>query len=473
MRGKPTEEEKEQYLQRMIALEKRVVLPARIAVIFACIVLLWPVLVTKTSGRELTLLKWSAVGYVGIGLAYVGYWIYLFRFAGKVRNHGVTKAFVFGSALTDNIFLGLLVNAAMIGEPAQYYFLGRGPEASLFWACCALVVRNTFLFSELLLQTSLSGLYIIGYTGALLLNIGAFQGRALAEGEGRLLIFRVLVLALLSVCGSALYSLGQRRRRELDEAHERTIRSQRLDMAGMLAAQVAHELKNPLSIMNNAAFLLRKSKKGLEPGLTEQVEIIEEEISRADQIITELLDYARLAEGKIEAVLVNDSIDESISALKHEFEGRRITIERKYALDLPFLFIDPGQLRQVFNNILLNAGEAISDGGRIEVSTRYADDAFIEVSIADTGKGMTPDVLARIFTPFYSTKEKGTGMGLSIVQNVMRAYSGNIVAQSEVGKGTTFQLRFPTRMAKRMMEEKSGTRTRELEMGDVVKETSR
>ena len=223
-------------------------------------------------------------------------------------------------------------------------------------------------------------------------------------------------------------------------------------MAGMLAAQVAHELKNPLSIMTNAAFLLRRSKDRLDPRLRDQVQIIEQEIERSDLIIREFLDYAKLAEGKIEPVMVNDCIDESLASLRNELESRTIHVDRQYALDLPFLFIDSTQLRQVFANIILNACEAMEHGGTLTIRTSYSPDGFIQVAIADTGKGMTKELLSNIFRPFYTTKDKGTGMGLSIVQNLLRAYNGEITAQSEPGKGTEFLLRFPTRMAARLKE---------------------
>ncbi len=447
MRRKPTHEERKQYLHRITSLEKHIVLPARIALLVSCVVLLWPVIVA----REMPILravKWSTAAYGALTLAY---WIYLFRIASRVRSPALTMGFVFASALSDYVFFGVLLSAAMSGAFAEP--LGTGPEASLFWVYCALVVRNTLLFPTPTLQTATSSLYVVGYVAALRLNLGE-----LSESESRELVFRVVVLMLVTICSSAIYSLTQRRRRELDDAHERAIRSQRLDMAGILAAQVAHELKNPLSIMTNAAYLLRKAKDGLDPKMTRQVQIIEEEINRADQIIRELLDYSKLAEGRIEAVLVNDSIGESLDSLKHEIASRRIDVEKNYSLDLPFLFIDPGQLRQVFHNLLLNACEAVESSGRISVTTSYSADGVIQVSIADTGKGMDAEVLSQLFKPFFTTKEKGTGMGLSIAHNVMRAYGGEVAVESEPGKGTTFHLRFPTRMGKRLREPRARLR---------------
>jgi signal transduction histidine kinase len=199
--------------------------------------------------------------------------------------------------------------------------------------------------------------------------------------------------------------------------------------------------------MTNAAFLLRRSSDTLDPRATEQLEIIEDEIKRSASIITELLDYAKLAEGTIQRVLVNEALDEAVSALKHELSSRGVEVNKDYSLDLPFLFIDPAQLRQVFINLLLNSCEAIATDGGISITTSYSRDGFIEVSVSDTGTGMPPEVAANIFKPFYTTKDKGTGMGLAIAQNVVRAYRGQVRVESTPGVGTTFHLRFPTRMA--------------------------
>jgi len=450
LRRTPAQGEKAQYVRRIASLEKYIVLPARIAVIVASAAFLWPVIVAKVGGRELSsLFKWAIIIYALLSLLY---WVYIFRFAAAHESITLTKSVVFASAMTDNVFLGVILYGAMM-EPLGGLWLAALPQASLFWVYCGLLVRNTFLFAAAAQQMLVNCLYILGYVSAIIVNIWTLHPTGLSDLAQRELVFRVIVLFIVSICSSALYALRERRLREVDEARERTIRSLRLDIAGMLATQVAHELKNPLSIMTNAAFLLRSSKTDLDAKLRQQIEIIEDEIRRADQIITDLLDYAKLAEGRIESVLVNDTIDECLAALKNELESGGVQVERNYSLDLPFLFIDAGQLRQVLSNILLNACDAIEDGGKITVGTSYSTDGFIEVSISDTGRGMSPDVLSNIFKPFFTTKKRGTGMGLSIAENVVRAYRGQVTVQSELRKGTTFHLRFPTRMALGTQEE--------------------
>ncbi len=446
MRRRPIQGEKADYVRRIASLEKYIVLPARIAVVVASAAFLWPIIVANVGGRAFSsLFKWAILIYAVLSLLYS---VYIFRFAARHESIAVTKSVVFASAMTDNVFLGVILYGVVM-EPLGGLWLAALPQASLFWVYCGLLVRNTFLFPAAALQTLVNCLYILGYLSAIVVNVWTAHPTGLGDLAQRELVFRVIVLFIVSLSSSAVYALRERRLREVDEARERTIRSLRLDIAGMLATQVAHELKNPLSIMTNAAFLLRSSKPELDPKLSQQIEIIEDEIRRADHIITDLLDYAKLAEGRIESVLVNDTIDESLAALKNELESGGVEVQRSYSLDLPFLFIDAGQLRQVFSNILLNACDAIENGGRITVATSYSTDGFIEVSISDTGRGMAPDVVSNIFKPFFTTKKTGTGMGLSIAENVVRAYRGHITVQSEVGKGTTFHLRFPTRMALR------------------------
>ncbi len=465
MSVRPTKEEIDAYLGRIASLEKHVVLPARIAVILSCILLLWPIIAADIGAQQLgRLLRLATVAYAFLSLVY---WLYVFRIAQKAKSMTVTKAVVFAAAVTDTAFLGVLLYALTLQAPGEAT-LASGPEASLFGVYCALLLRNVFLFPGPALQTLVNLLCILGYVSAFLFSM--WLPRASAEfprpdapalvdapattatgdvprSEQRDLLSRTVILCLVSVCGSTIYALRQRQIRQRDEDQERTIRSLRLDIAGMLAGQVAHELKNPLSIMNNAAFLLRRATDSGNSRVTEQLNIIEDEIGRAASIITELLDYAKLAEGKIQRVPVNRALDEAVSALKHEFASRQVHVTKGYSLDLPFLFIDPAQLRQVFINLLLNACEAIEKDGSISIKTAYSRDGFIEVWIADNGKGMPSEVAANVFRPFYTTKEAGTGMGLAIVQNLVRAYRGEVALESTPGVGTTFQLRFPTRMA--------------------------
>lgn len=479
MRTKPTHDEIESYLRRIAGLEKHVVLPARFAVILSCVLLLWPIITADIGAQNLgILLRWATAGYATLSLLY---WLYVFRIAQNLKSMALTKVVVFASALTDNAFLGVLLYA-LTTRGAGPVNLAAGPETSLLGVYCALLLRNVFLFPSATIQTLVNFLCILSYVSAILFSLwiphaapptntlpGEETAAEAATAEPsplpelpasakRDLLSRAVILCLVSICSSAIYALRQRQLRELDEAHEKTIRSLRLDIAGMLAAQVAHELKNPLSIMTNAAFLLRRSSASLDSRATEQLEIIEDEIKRSASIITELLDYAKLAEGTIQRVLVNEALDEAVSALKHELPSRGIEVKKDYSFDVPFLFIDPAQLRQVFINILLNGCEAIATDGAISITTSYSREGFIEVSISDTGTGMAPEVAANIFKPFYTTKDKGTGMGLAIVQNVVRAYRGQVRVDSTPGVGTTFHLRFPTRMA--MLKETPRTPSR-------------
>jgi signal transduction histidine kinase len=212
-----------------------------------------------------------------------------------------------------------------------------------------------------------------------------------------------------------------------------------------MATSIAHELKNPLAIMNNAAFILRRGQDQLDEKHREQVKIIATEIQRSDKIIMDLLGYAKLAGGKIDRVNVNRVLDEALADLKNEIASRQIVVAKAYARQLPRLLIDPTQLRTAVSNLLLNACEAIDSFGKITVTTGFNDEGFIEVSIADTGKGISEEDLPRLFDSFFTTKESGTGLGLSIVESITRAYGGTVSVKSGDGSPTCFTMLLPIR----------------------------
>ena len=186
----------------------------------------------------------------------------------------------------------------------------------------------------------------------------------------------------------------------------------------------------------------------LDPKLRKQVDIISSEIQRSDKIIMDLLGYSKLASGKIDRVNVNAALDEALEDLKNEIGSRRIVIAKAYARHLPRLLIDRTQFRTMMSNLLLNACEAIDSLGKITVGTDYSDDGFIEVSIADTGKGIPEENLPKVFDSFFTTKTTGSGLGLSIVNSIAQAYGGTVSVESRLDKGSCVTARLPTRTAR-------------------------
>ena len=450
MEKNPTLEDIRQYQTRIITIEKLVVMPIKVAVILACFIAIWSILWAPTVAEpdettlKLDLFKWSLILYAGANIIF---WISLFIFGRRIQKVYFIKMIAFFLVIIDNLFLCFLL------------FLTDDPlSSSIFWVICGLIIRNIVLFPEIKTLLVLSFIFCIFYVGAIILDTLLFKAFAsttetidyqtilsLVSKNWNYLILRVVILILVTTSCWGIYNLLQQRLRIMDEDRERTIRIERLNLAGLIASGIAHELKNPLAIMNNALFMLKKQSNELNPGLQRQINIIQKEIGRSDKIVTELLDYSRLAEGKIESVDVNSVIDESLSSLRQEVNSRNIVVAKSYSSNLPTLFIDTSQLQKVFSNIILNACEAIDNFGKIRIKTEYTMDGYIKVQIQDTGKGISDDVLPRIFESFFTTKEKGTGLGLSIVNNIVQAYSGKIDVKTNVGKGTTFTLRLPTR----------------------------
>jgi two-component system NtrC family sensor kinase len=220
---------------------------------------------------------------------------------------------------------------------------------------------------------------------------------------------------------------------------------------GRLAAGVAHEINNPLAIINEKAGLM-KDILGVSGNLEQNKEKflslisgISESVIRCRTITHRLLGFSRRMEISQDAIDINDAIQEVIGFLEKEIQYRNIQLEMNLQKNLPNITTDKGQLQQVFLNIINNAIDALKERGSINVSSYIKDNQFVRVAIKDNGVGIPKENLKHIFEPFYSTKEKGkgTGLGLSISYGIMQKLGGTIIVESEVNKGTTFIVEVP------------------------------
>lgn len=236
--------------------------------------------------------------------------------------------------------------------------------------------------------------------------------------------------------------------RKADERRELAFRelehSQKLSSIGRLAAGVAHEINNPMAIINEKAGLM---KDLLEYGdqfeekekFLEQINSIIESIERCKTITHRLLGFARRMEVQLEMLGVNELLKEVLGFLEKEYIYRNIDVRLQLAEDLPHISSDIGQLQQVFLNILTNAFAAVEDGGNVSVTTWEEDLDFIGISIQDNGCGMSMETQKHIFEPFYTTKKGyGTGLGLAITYGIVKKLGGDVKVQSIEGRGTTF-----------------------------------
>jgi two-component system, NtrC family, sensor kinase len=231
--------------------------------------------------------------------------------------------------------------------------------------------------------------------------------------------------------------------RELHQAHEETIRIEKMASMGLLAAGMAHEVGTPLTaIMGYAGILRRELHDNPEQG--KHLHQIEENTRRIDHIVRHLLEYARPHVGICTRADAGEIIRKALELLNSQGLFKQITINAHIPEDLPEIAVDGHQLHQVLINLLINARDAISEGGEIGLTVRK-DDVSLEIEVRDTGEGILPENMDKIFDPFFTTKGpgKGTGLGLAICARIIDSFNGTISVQSRVGKGSTFTIRLP------------------------------
>jgi len=227
----------------------------------------------------------------------------------------------------------------------------------------------------------------------------------------------------------------------LEQAQAQLIRTEKLASIGQLAAGVAHEINNPLGTIMIYAHLLLKNFDKDDPK-REDVELIISEANRAKEIVQGLLSFARETKLKPGPVNVNDLLEDVLGLVINQSLFHNIKIEKKIDDTLPTIVADETKLKQVFLNIILNAAQAMEGSGRLIITTTK-DKKYIKIRIQDTGPGIPPEVIANLFSPFFTTKEKGTGLGLAISYGIIERHKGKIDVETELGKGTIFTINLP------------------------------
>ncbi len=217
-------------------------------------------------------------------------------------------------------------------------------------------------------------------------------------------------------------------------------RNERLTMLGQLAGGVGHELRNPLGAIKNASYFLNMVLEKPEPEIKETLEILEKEINTSEIIINSLLGFARPKLPLYQKVDINKLIQEVVSGTA---VPENIEIINDLNNSLPIVLADPSQLTIVFGNIIRNAIQAITEGGRISIKTSFPNPEVVAIAIQDTGIGISQDNLRKLFEPLFTTKAKGIGLGLAISKLIVESHGGIIKAQSEEGKGSTFTIEIP------------------------------
>jgi two-component system, NtrC family, sensor kinase len=229
------------------------------------------------------------------------------------------------------------------------------------------------------------------------------------------------------------------------ELESQLSQAEKMSSIGVLAAGVAHEVNTPLAVISSYAQMLMKHANGDEK-LTSLMDRIIRQTFRASEIVNSLLNFSRTSGTEFSDVNVNKIITETLTLLEHQFRISQVTVETDLNLNLPSIHGNAGKLQQVFLNLFLNAKDAMSGrAGTLSVST--SNGAAICVSISDTGSGIAPEHIQRIYDPFFTTKnspqQRGTGLGLSVTYGIIQEHAGKIRVESRPGEGTTFYLEFP------------------------------
>jgi signal transduction histidine kinase len=235
------------------------------------------------------------------------------------------------------------------------------------------------------------------------------------------------------------------------QVYERMKERDRLAALGQMAAGLAHEIRNPLgSIKGAAQYLQPVEGQNPDASTREFLDIIVEEVDRLNKIVSQFLDYARPYRGDQSPLDVNDVVRKTINLIEKERSGSKVEIVMNLHEGLPPVRADAQQLRQVFLNLTINAFDAMPQGGRLQVSTglrrstrRGASAAFLEIRFRDDGIGIPPADQRNLFIPFFTTKEKGTGLGLPISQRIIENHGGTIEVRSQPGSGSTFTVLLP------------------------------
>ncbi len=229
---------------------------------------------------------------------------------------------------------------------------------------------------------------------------------------------------------------------DLRKTEAQLIRSEKLAALGQLAAGIAHEIRNPLTSINILIHSLR-DKPSDEERHQEDLRVIEEEIHRINEIVDQFLRFAKPAPPLLQEADVLSLFEETLQLLKPQIEKQRISVQKEFP-SLPPTVLDREQMKQVILNLLLNALQAMPGGGRLRLSGQVLEDnRWIQLSIQDTGVGIPPEDMNKLFDPFFSTKEGGVGLGLSIAHRIIDQHRGKIQMESTPGQGTLFTLWLP------------------------------
>ncbi|MBW1751499.1 MAG: ATP-binding protein [Deltaproteobacteria bacterium] len=227
----------------------------------------------------------------------------------------------------------------------------------------------------------------------------------------------------------------------LIRTQEMLIRSERFAAIGEAAAYLSHEIKNPLVLIGGFATQVEKSLPKEDANI-KKLRIIQDETSRLELLLTDVRDFTRPSLPRKELLDIHLSIKETLALMETDLTEKGIECNTLFDDELPPVWFDPEKIKQVLINLIKNAADAVSEGGRITIKTQPEGDST-RISITDSGKGMSAETIKKIFDPFFTTKKKGTGLGLAVCRKIIEDHMGELSVESKEGEGTSVTFTLP------------------------------
>ncbi len=268
----------------------------------------------------------------------------------------------------------------------------------------------------------------------------AYNRKPITEEQVELLsIFATRVA--LAFANAETYRKLWEKNQQLKETRERLVRSERLAVIGNMAAYIAHEIRNPLVTIGGFARILMREYADHKK-VKQHTEIITQEVSRLEKILANIMDFSKPIETVRTLIQINELLENTCYLMGPYLKSAHIQVSKKFDPSIPKIIVDQTQMKQVFLNLIKNAAESMTQGGKLTVES-MTEDEYIKIDFTDTGEGMTPEILQNLFTPFFTTKVDGTGVGLAVSQKIIDDHNGFIKIKSVPKEGTTFSISLP------------------------------
>jgi two-component system NtrC family sensor kinase len=251
-------------------------------------------------------------------------------------------------------------------------------------------------------------------------------------------------IIVISILFQRLYNNAQQAYTHLQQTQQQLIKTEKMAAIGQMAAAISHDLRNPLTGIKMATYYLGSKIDSSETEVTNILQDIELEIDYASNVVTNILTYSRPTELIYNWTNVNKLIEDTMHFVNLKNRDKGIDLIKEYDQNISDILLDNKKIKQVIVNLLSNAMQAMPKGGTLKISTKLDQDT-VKIIISDTGSGIEKSVLERIFTPFFTTKARGVGLGLSIVYNIVQKHGGTVDVDSVEDQGTTFTVNLPVR----------------------------